>query len=240
MCERVNLSLFNINSCYALSRLHHSSHLMALVKIHIHNDWIFNANYCSLQGTVKSTSDDSCITYVNSRRTSTVCCHLGASIQKSRHSWTSSQLSWVNHDLVDPILSGDLIDSCLQRLLLCIWSSATTSVLLLDQWISFAQLLLWGHPFMTSTRKLGFWPPSPVHMSLPPCGRPHAVRENDLFSRKFLGFWVSGRNIFYISSAKISDDLFSLFVNCVFFNSLCGRPRAPDPFRVDVINGWPL
>ena len=33
-----------------------------------------------------------------------------------------------------------------------------------------------GHPFMTSTKKSGFWPPPPVHMGrTPPCGRPHAV-----------------------------------------------------------------
>ena len=37
-----------------------------------------------------------------------------------------------------------------------------------------------GHPFMTSTKKSGFWPPCP-HAStwagppLPPCGRPHTV-----------------------------------------------------------------
>ena len=33
-----------------------------------------------------------------------------------------------------------------------------------------------GHPFMTSTKKSGFWPLSPrPHGPDPPCGRPHSV-----------------------------------------------------------------
>ena len=38
-----------------------------------------------------------------------------------------------------------------------------------------------GHPFMTSTKKSGFWPPRPLcphaftWAGSPPCGRPHAV-----------------------------------------------------------------
>jgi len=63
-----------------------------------------------------------------------------------------------------------------------------------------------GHPFMMSTRKPGFWPPFTC---------PHAPTwawPSPLFS-KFLGFWVSVQQILYISSAKISDDFFSLFFN---------------------------
>src|SRR6218665_671347 len=59
--------------------------------------------------------------------------------------------------------------------------------------------------------KIGFLTlPLPVHM------RPHepyplvevhmTAEKNDRFSWKSFGFWVSGRQIFYISSAKISDD----------------------------------
>ena len=36
------------------------------------------------------------------------------------------------------------------------------------------EMVVRGHPFMTSTKKSGFWLP-PVHMGrTPPCGRPHA------------------------------------------------------------------
>ena len=100
----------------------------------------------------------------------------------------------------------------------------------------------------------------PVHMSLTPSSlvdihmfkRPS---KKDPFSQKFFRFWVSSRQIFYISSAKIFHKN-SIFTrkSLTFFKILCVdvhmrltplspvhmRPHRHDPLRVDVINEWPL
>src|SRR6218665_3300989 len=108
---------------------------------------------------------------------------------------------------------------------------------------------------MMSARKSGFRPPplsTCVQMSLQtsPLVDVHIPSEkNDPFSRKFFGFWVSCRQIFYISSAKISDDLLLVFsfkkiifshVKRNFFNYLCGRSHAPDlPSPFHMRPHWP-
>ena len=117
-------------------------------------------------------------------------------------------------------------------------------------------LLSYEGPLIYDVRtKIGVSTPSPVYMrpnepaDLSPCGRPHSVRKNDPFSRKFFGFWVSCRQIFYISSAKISDDLLLVFsfkkiifshVKRNFFNYLCRRSHAPDlPSPFHMRPHWP-
>src|SRR6218665_4200363 len=66
--------------------------------------------------------------------------------------------------------------------------------------------------------KIGFLAPFPCpHASTcepdPPCGRPHAVQNNYPFSWNFFGFWVSGRQILYISLANISNHRRRLVIN---------------------------
>src|SRR6218665_3181708 len=85
-----------------------------------------------------------------------------------------------------------------------------------------------GHPFVTSTLKSGLpSSPSPHERDPSPlCGRPHAVRtcvrKLTLFlgNLKVFGFWVSGRQIFYISSTQISEKIYFPHVNHTFFNCL--------------------
>jgi len=98
-----------------------------------------------------------------------------------------------------------------------------------------------GHPFMTSKRKSSFLPPrmsTCVHMSLTPllCGRPHAVRKNYPFSRKFSDFGYLAGKFSRFHLPKFLMTFFSPFHKKFYFtrksrklfNSLwtstCARP----------------